>query len=145
MISRTDRKRPSAVLEDRLGSDRIADLDSSSFSCLHIETNCEKNRLLTGDNEILNSGGKTFSSKPSLSAYLNAKDVCRNSFEKLNKSKSNPGYISMASSPSKSKPDISSSLVPMLTTVGSSRAGWTDITICITVCVRRTSWVEVSN
>ena len=109
MISRTDRKRPSAVLEDRLGSDHFADLDSSSFSHLQIETNCDKNRLLSGDNEILDSGCKTFFSNSDLGVYLSSKDVCRNSFEKLNKSKSNPGYISMASSPSKSKPDISSS------------------------------------
>ena len=60
MLSRSDRKRPSAVLEDRLGSDHFADLDSSSFSHLQIETNCDKNRLLSGDNEILDSGCKTF-------------------------------------------------------------------------------------
>ena len=55
MISRGDRKRPSAVLEDRLGFDRIADLDSSSFSYLQIGKNCVENRSINAGTEHLKS------------------------------------------------------------------------------------------
>ena len=53
MLSRSDRKRPSAVLEDRLGSDRIVDLDSCSLSYLQIGKNCVEPRQVNTYNEGL--------------------------------------------------------------------------------------------
>ena len=109
MISRGDRKRPSAVLEDRLGFDRIPNLDSSSFSYLQIGKNCVENRCVKTEDEYLeyNCPKSILNIRSSFSD--NPKDKNRSSIEKLENNKCNKTEIAMASSPSKGKTDIASS------------------------------------
>ena len=107
MLSRSDRKRPSAVLEDRLGSDRIVDLDSCSLSYLQIGKHCVEPRQVNTYNEGLTHFLQRLTSRTPISDNRYCQDKNWSSSDQINNNKSNKCKEAMASSPSKGKPDIS--------------------------------------
>ena len=64
MINRVDRKRPSAVLEDRLGISHIVDLDSSALSYLQLGAGYVEIGHRNNSNASLNHTNQTFNSNP---------------------------------------------------------------------------------
>ena len=89
MLRRSDRKRPSAVLEDRLCSDRIADLDICSFSYLQIGKNCAERSLVNTYNEGLTPSLQRLTSRTPISDNRHCQDKNRSSSDLINNNKSN--------------------------------------------------------
>ena len=116
MLNRVDRKRPSAVLEDRLEIDNSVDLDSSALSYLqlgaiHAERNQhnEKKTLLSPQN--LRFKPKSIQTFDGIVKQENTVPFYNDKYQQFdnspNKSK-NQREITMSSSPSKSKLDSGS-------------------------------------
>ena len=118
MLNRCDRKRPSAVLEDRVEIDPTVDLDSSALGYLEVDEGCSVGKGHKNDsNEYLSRKNLQTYSKPiqvvndSLSikntspCYVNQSILPERNFNKINIEPA----INMASSPSKNKNDIGSS------------------------------------
>ena len=126
MQNRVDRKRPSAVLEDRLGIDHIVDIDSSALGSLQLSvTHGEIEKSLENDKRL---GPRNHRFKPRLAQNLNLvtnsetaiygyADQHSTSEAKLNKS-STQREIDMASSPSKNKLEAGTSSLIRPTSTG---------------------------